>query len=995
MIKKMKLRNLINTVAICLTFSGANGTLAQTAMNRSALYQQNNTKITPNGVGAITGAVLNSMLGNMIASMMTIIDNALFPVYEPTSPNTPNCNTAVSSAAATSGLTINLPGVISGGCTIIATVANSHAITINAAGGQTIAEPTGPSGGGALVTTMTIPNNSDNVILTLDTTNQRWILDGTAQTTNPFVGRQAYPYGANGTTIAPATGLTSGHAIPWLDGTSVWTPASAYGVVYVASDPQTVGIPGASIGALSPGQTFKLTFSSSGLVGSPVSTTSFTWNGTDTQAQVAVKLCNAVLANTTLANPATGLPIICDSSIGPNVINIAWDVGIAPVTITSTGTGTINLPSVGNRDSVDGVTYLFNHYIPGHGVVNGEQGACLQSQYDGENIILICGTITSASTGGSGFDLISLTGGVQTPQMRVANGVSLWDAVGNPSTLMGVGFFNTPSTGGYDLGGNPLAIASGTFALGNNLFGGVGAGNALNLQDNAAGSNGFVQISVNGAVREKWFLTGGATMGTPTGGDEGAATLNVAGGLFINGVAVSGAVNPGTSGQIAYYATTGSAVSGTTTGTGVLTAIGDNVNSAGGFLTSPLPTLTFGTHLVSGASSYNGTSIATLTSDATNANTASTIVARDPSGNFAATTITAALTGHASLDLAISALGTGVQTALGNGVNTSGGVLTLPLPTLTFGTHLASGAASYNGSAIATITSDAASANTASTIVARDGSGNFTAGTITASLTGHSSLDCLLTTCTMTGQLIVQYGSPNFTLQDTGTSYAFFQIISQNGSGGSMRIGTEGSVGGSLLTGDTANSGVMGTTTNNPVQFGTNGSVKMTLSAAGGLSVGTAADPGVGSLQLNAQEFVPNITTSSAAQTGTVCWTTGTGKFTVDTTVGCLTSLEEFKDKHGPIEGAMAEIGRLDPFWYTWRHGTPEWDGGDRAEQPGLGAHQVESVDRRLVGYATDGRLSGVRYTQIVALLIAGMKELKADNDNLKREIADLRHASR
>jgi hypothetical protein len=71
--------------------------------------------------------------------------------------------------------------------------------------------------------------------------------------------------------------------------------------------------------------------------------------------------------------------------------------------------------------------------------------------------------------------------------------------------------------------------------------------------------------------------------------------------------------------------------------------------------------------------------------------------------------------------------------------------------TLTFGTHLTSGGSSYNGSGAVTITSDATNANTVSTIVARDGSGNFVAGTITAALTGHASLDLPLTGGTVTG----------------------------------------------------------------------------------------------------------------------------------------------------------------------------------------------------------------------------------------------------
>ena len=47
----------------------------------------------------------------------------------------------------------------------------------------------------------------------------------------------------------------------------------------------------------------------------------------------------------------------------------------------------------------------------------------------------------------------------------------------------------------------------------------------------------------------------------------------------------------------------------------------------------------------------------------------------------------------------------------------------------------------------------ATSANTPSTIVKRDSSGNFVAGTITASLTGHASLDLALTGGTMSGDI--------------------------------------------------------------------------------------------------------------------------------------------------------------------------------------------------------------------------------------------------
>ena len=105
----------------------------------------------------------------------------------------------------------------------------------------------------------------------------------------------------------------------------------------------------------------------------------------------------------------------------------------------------------------------------------------------------------------------------------------------------------------------------------------------------------------------------------------------------------------------------------------------------------------------------------------------------------------------------------------------SGIALGSNLDTLTFGTHLAAGGTSYNGSAGVTITSDATNANTASTIVARDGSGNFSAGTITASLTGHASLDLALTGGMLSGLTSVDLGSgTGAPAADTGTGLAVY-----------------------------------------------------------------------------------------------------------------------------------------------------------------------------------------------------------------------------
>ena len=70
---------------------------------------------------------------------------------------------------------------------------------------------------------------------------------------------------------------------------------------------------------------------------------------------------------------------------------------------------------------------------------------------------------------------------------------------------------------------------------------------------------------------------------------------------------------------------------------------------------------------------------------------------------------------------------------------------------LSIGTHLTG--TSYNGSAAVTLGVDATDANTASKIVARDANGNFSAGTITATLNGNASTATTATTATTAGSV--------------------------------------------------------------------------------------------------------------------------------------------------------------------------------------------------------------------------------------------------
>ena len=128
----------------------------------------------------------------------------------------------------------------------------------------------------------------------------------------------------------------------------------------------------------------------------------------------------------------------------------------------------------------------------------------------------------------------------------------------------------------------------------------------------------------------------------------------------------------------------------------------------------------------------------------------------DGSGNVS---ITTTATSDPVITLTGDVTGSGTMTNLGNvSFATTIAANSVALGTDTTGNYVATGAVSgvgLSGSSSSeggtfTVTSNATSANTASTIVARDGSGNFTAGTITAALSGNATTATTATNVTAT-----------------------------------------------------------------------------------------------------------------------------------------------------------------------------------------------------------------------------------------------------
>ena len=190
------------------------------------------------------------------------------------------------------------------------------------------------------------------------------------------------------------------------------------------------------------------------------------------------------------------------------------------------------------------------------------------------------------------------------------------------------------------------------------------------------------------------------------------------------------------------------------TGTGAVSAapVWDVVNGAdvNGNITgqagSVANALTLGTYLT--GTSYNGGTAVTATVDATSANTASKVVARDVSGNFSAGTITAALSGNATT--ATTATNVAGGTANQIVYNTSAGTTSFAAAPSASGQVLG-----WNGSAFAWTTT-IATATTATTATNQSG------GTVSATTGAFSGNVVISTTDNTNAALrITQLGTGN------------------------------------------------------------------------------------------------------------------------------------------------------------------------------------------------------------------------------------------
>jgi hypothetical protein len=417
----------------------------------------------------------------------------------------------------------------------------------------------------------------------------------------------------------------------------------------------------------------------------------------------------------------------------------------------------------------------------------------------------------------------------------------------------------------------------------------ISVGTLANGRTTAASANGASTIVLrdsNGDFAAN-TITATTSNATTFNGTTGAFT-NVSG----NGVALT-SIN-------ASNVTSGTLDNARTTGNTANSASTIVLRDADGSFGANIVTATFSgngaTLSAINASNISSGTIANARTTAASANGASTIVQRDSGGNFAAATVTAAVIGDLSGGSNINAsnVSSGTIANARTTASSSNGASTIVLRGASgeFAAGAITGASfSGNGSAITAINAtaittgtldnartSAASANGASTIVARDAGGNFSANTITAttfsgafsggainatSITDSGNLTFTGTGNRITGDMSNNTASSRVAFQTSTTNSQTAVIAIPNGTSTTSQFvaynnsdvsalavfNTTQLV--SLSTESSIRSGINGGASYLPLTMYTGGSERLRIDTSGNVGIGTSSPSTTGKFVVN------------------------------------------------------------------------------------------------------------------------------------------------